>query len=276
MMPSAIAWRNPRARERSALKLRRGATFGEVSNAALPSQSRAKLPNAATGTALAINNLSLGVAAQSAVRSGRGGNRNRADRETHALTKAHIGNLSAAEGHSRVIGLPITRMITIHWKAAGVPLPGMAAATGKFVDHLTRWLARRGYRIAWLWVHENAGDKGWHCHLLASVPAELVKPLVAAQKRWLRAITGRPYHAKVIHSDPIGGRLRLETGNPELHFANARAALAYICKGAPQSALDAAGIDRRHKAQGRIIGRRCSTSQNIGKAQRKAHHGQKD
>ncbi|PLK27101.1 hypothetical protein C0V78_09550 [Novosphingobium sp. TH158] len=167
-------------------------------------------------------------------------------------------------------------MITIHWKAAGVPLEGMAAATGLFIDYLTRWLARRGHRIAWLWVHENAGDKGWHCHVLASIPADLVKPLVGAQKRWLRTITGKPYKAKVIRSDPIGGRLRLETGNPVLHFANARAALAYICKGAPQAVLDTAGLDRQHKPQGLIIGRRCSTSQNIGSTARKAHDAKEE
>ena len=210
------------------------------------------------------------MAAQLTGTPGRGGSRNRADRESHALAKRQIGNLSASEGHSRAIGLPFTRMITIHWKAAGEPLSGMAAATGRFIDCLTRWLARRGYRIAWLWVHENAGDKGWHCHLLASAPAELVKPLVAAQKRWLRAVTGKPYRAKVIRSDPIGGRLGLETGNPALHFENARAALAYLCKGAAQNALDAAGIDRQHQLQGLIIGRRCSTSQNIGATARKA------
>lgn len=268
MMPAASHSRIARAYEGGALKLHRGAIFGEVSIAALQSQSLANPPIAGTGTALAISTLPLGVAAHSTGRPGRGGSRNHADRQSDALTKAQIGNLSASEGHSRAIGLPFTRMITIHWKAAGVPLSGMAAATGKFIDCLTRWLARRGHRIAWLWAHENAGGKGWHCHVLASVPADLVKPLVGAQKRWLRAITGKPYRAKVIRSDPIGGRLRLETGNPALHFENARAALAYLCKGAPQSALDAAGIDRQHKPQGVIIGRRCSTSQNIGASAR--------
>lgn len=244
--------------------------FGEVSIAPFQPQSFANPPIVKTGTALAISNLPLGVAAHSKGRTGRGGARNRADRESHALTRAQIDNLSLCEGHSRAIGLPFTRMITIHWKAAGVPLSGMAAATGKFIDCLTRWLARRGFRIAWLWVHENAGGKGWHCHVLASVPAELVKPLVGAQLRWLRAITGKPYCAKVIRSNPIGGRLRLETSNPALHFENARAALAYLCKGAPQSALDTARIYRQHQLQGLIIGRRCSTSQNISAKARKA------
>lgn len=259
-----------RAREGGALKLHRGGIFGEVSIAALQPQPPLKPPIAGTGTALAINNLSLGVAAHSAGRPGRGGARNRGDRHSHELKAGQIANLSDSERHSRVIGLPFTRMITIHWKAAGVPLEGMAAATGQFINCLSKWLARRGYHIAWLWVHENVGGKGWHCHILAHVPAKLVKPLRGAQMRWLRAITGRPYKATVIRSDPIGGRLGLETSNPELHLVNARAALAYICKGAPQAVLDAAGINQKHKPQGLIIGRRCSTSQNIGATARKA------
>lgn len=269
-MVVAVDSRIPRARDGGALKLHRGVTFGEVSIAAIQPQRPINPPIGRTGTALAIDNSYLGGAAQSSGKRSRGGSRNHADRQSFALTGLHIANLDASERHARAIGLPFTRMITIHWKAAGLPLEGMAKATGCFVDSLTRWLSRRGYRTAWLWVHENAGDKGWHCHLLVHIPADLVTDLVAAQKRWLRRITGRPYKAKVIRGDPLGGRLRLETGNPELHFENARAALAYLCKGAPQAALDAAGIDRQHKPQGPIIGRRCSTSQNIGAKARKA------
>jgi hypothetical protein len=255
------------------LKLHRGATFGEVSIERRQPPKPQKAGITEIGTGLAINNLSLGGAAQLPKRSGRGGARNYANRESHALKGPQIANLSAAEAHSRKIGLPFTRMITIHWKAAGVPLERIAAATGSFIDSLTRWLLRRGHRTAWLWVHENASDKGWHCHFLAHVPADLVKPLVGAQKRWLRRITGRAYRAKIIRSDPIGRRLRLETGNPELHFQNARAALAYLCKGAPQRVLDAAGIQRQHKPQGLVIGRRCSASQNINRAARDAYDG---
>lgn len=272
-MGAALELRTPRAREGGSLKLHRGATFGEVSIGAHQPQRPTNTTVVGTGTGLAINNLSLGVVAQLPERSGRGGARNDAKRESLALKAGQIAKLSAAEGHSRIIGLPFTRMITIHWKAAGVPLAGMVVATGSFVNSLTRWLSRRGHRTAWLWVHENADDKGWHCHLLAHVPADLVKPLVGAQKRWLRRITGRPYRARVIRSDPIGRRLRLEASNPELHFENARAALAYVCKGAPQSVLDAAGIGRQHKPQGLIIGKRCSASQNINRSARKAYDG---
>jgi hypothetical protein len=153
-------------------------------------------------------------------------------------------------------------MLTIHWEAAGVPLAGMAKATGRFTDLLTKALARHGSRTAWLWTHESGDGKGGHCHLLAHVPADLVSIVTRLQRGWLRSITGNPYRARVIHSKPIGGRLGLETGNPDLHAANLEAALAYVLKGATPVAAAGFGLDRLEPG-GRIIGKRCGTSQNI-------------
>lgn len=89
-----------------ALKLHRDCGFGEVSNAALQPQSPANPPFPETGTVPAINYLTSGVAALSPSITGRGGVRNRADRESHALTAAQIANLKAAERHAEKIGLP--------------------------------------------------------------------------------------------------------------------------------------------------------------------------
>lgn len=257
-------------RHGGALKLHRRGAFGEVSIALHQPQSPANPPVAGTGTGLAINNSTTGGAALSAPRSGRGGARNRADRESDALTKAQIANLKAAERHAGKIGLPFTRMITIHWQAAGVALAGMADATGHFIDLMTKALKWRGSETAWLWVHENCGPKGGHCHLLAHVPAELVPVVVRLQRRWLKAITCRSYRARVIYSKPIGGRLGLERGNPDLHAINLEAALAYVLKGASPEAASQFGLALLEPG-GRIIGRRCSTSQNIGA---KARRGQ--
>lgn len=274
-MISAAMPKTPQsARHGGALKLHRGATFGEVSKAPQQPQKPTNPTIARTGTAIAVNYLTSGVAALSARDSGRGGARNRADRESHALTAAQIGNLKAAERHAKKIGLPFTRMISIHWQAAGVPLAGMAKATGRFTDLMAKALARHGSGTAWLWTHENAPgkghDKGGHCHLLVHIPADLVPLLVALQRGWLRRITGQPYRAGVIYSKPIGGRLGLEMGNPDLHAVNLEVALGYVCKGASQSVLDSFGIDRAHKPGGLIIGKRCGTSQNIAAKARKA------
>lgn len=262
-MPHDNAWHG------GVLKLHREAAFGEVSNASLQAQPTASSPIIQSGTALAINYLTSGVAALSTGATGRGGARNRADRESHTLTTAQIGNLKAAKRHAEKIGLPFTRMISIHWEAAGVPLAGMAKATGRFTDLLAKALARHGSATAWLWTHENGDGKGGHCHLLAHVPADLVLIVAALQRGWLRRITGQPYRKRVIHSDPIGGRLGLEIGNPDLHAVNLEAALAYVLKGASPEAASQFGLERLEYG-GRIIGKRCGTSQNIGAKARKA------
>lgn len=256
------------ARRGGALKLHRGATSGEVSTALHQSRRPAFVPFPETGTTLAIDNLRLGVAALSTSRTGRGGAHNRADRVSHALTTAHVANLKAAEHHSRLIGLPFTRMITIHWEGAGAPVDGMARATGRFTDLLTRALARHGSPTAWLWVHENGDGKGGHCHLLAHVPPALVSVVTGLQRGWLRRITGKPYRARVIHSRPIGGKLGLENSNSELHAVNLQLAFAYILKGADPKAASRFGLERLEPG-GRIIGKRCGTSQNIGQKARK-------
>lgn len=249
---------------------------GGVSNFAGRQRNPRKSAVSETGTAFAINNINSGVAALSAGGTGRGGARNRADRESTALTSAQIENLKGAERHAEKIGLPFTRMITIHWQAAGVPLAGMAKATHHFLDLLTKTLARHGSGAAWLWVHENArgpsNDKGGHCHLLVYVPGHLVPVVARLQRGWLRRITGQPYQARVILSKPIGGRLGLEVGNPHLHAANVEAVMAYVLKGASPEAAAQFGLERLEQG-GRVIGKRCGTSQNIGPAARRTHVG---
>ena len=189
----------------------------------------------------------------------RGGARNRADRESYSLTARQIANLNAAVLQAQKTGLPLNRFITVHWEAAGLPLENMAKATGSFVGRLTEWLRRRGHRTAWIWAHENGSREGGHCHLLVHVPAVSVVDLTKAQARWLRIITGRPYRAGVIKSIAIGRRLDLEVSNPCRHFANLETLVAYVTKQAEASAKSSF-----HQRGGRVIGKRCGTSQNIG------------
>jgi len=243
--------------------------FGEVSNALIARLSERFQQSAADGTEAAIDTITLGVPADSAPRSRRGGAHNSAARQSHALSSGQIANLIAAEAHAAQIGLPFNRMITIHWEAAGVPLDGIAKATGGFIDLLTKAITRHGGKTAWLWVHEGGEQKGGHCHLLAHVPADLVPTISKLQLGWLRRITGQPYKASVIHSKPIGGRLGLEDSNAQLLAVNRQAALNYVVKGGDAEAIKAFGLVRS-EAGGLVIGKRCGTSQNIGPKARKS------
>lgn len=253
----------PPHRHDGVLKLHRNAGFGEVSNILRHSEKPVNPPRIQSGTLPAINYLILGVGPYSAGKPGRGGAHNRADRESHGLTALQIINLVAAVRHADIIGLPLNRMVTIHWQAAGIPLIAMAKATGRFTDMMAKALARNGARTAWLWVHENGDGKGGHCHMLAHIPAGLVEPMSRRQREWLRRITGQPYRRGVIHSKPIGGRLGLEKGNPDLHAINLQSALSYVLKGASEAAATSTFLNRLEPG-GRIIGKRCATSQNIG------------
>jgi hypothetical protein len=72
------------------------------------------------------------------------------------------------------------------------------------------------------------------------------------------------------HSKPIGGRLGLEAGNPDLHAINLEAALAYVVKGANLDAAARFALERLEPG-GRVIGKRCGTSQNIGAKARREY-----
>ncbi len=240
---------------------------GEVSIVPMKVGTGPKLSVSQAGTAHANNNYNIGGPVHF-THNARGGARNRSDRVSHGLNEKQVANLAAAASHASMIGLPFTRMITIHWQAAGVPLCSMAKATGRFIDLMTKALARHCSATAWIWVHESGERKGGHCHLLAHVPARLVKVLVKLQRGWLKRITGKPYQARLIRSRPVGGWLDLENCNPNLHAQNLHVAVAYVLKQATAEALARFQLERWEPG-GLVIGKRCGTSQNIGPSARK-------
>jgi len=246
----------------SALKLHRRGAIGVVSIASPGGNSDAILQFPVNGMPVAVSYLRIGVGPHSTAPTGKGGIRNSAKRESYGLNAKQVAKLRAATAHAEAISLPFTRMVTIHWMAAGVPLCAMPKATGRFIDLLTKALRRHGSATAWIWVHENGDSKGGHCHLLVHVPAALVQVVTRLQKGWLRRITGQPYRPRVILSKPIGGRLGLELSNPDLHAANLSTVQSYLLKGASEAASARCGLHRLEPG-GRVIGKRCGISQNI-------------
>lgn len=236
---------------------------GEVSLVRGPLDSGGKRALSGNGTGRAIRYSNSSVAVKSADRPRRGGARNRKDRRSEGLSGAQLDALIAAKRHANAIGLPFTRMVTIHWEEAGLLLHDMPLATGQFIDRLKKTLERHGSQTAYLWTHEGGATKGGHCHLLIHVPAGLVSKVLKLQRGWLRKITGKPYRKTVIVSRPIGKRLGLEASNPADHAVNLEVAFGYVCKAASQADLDARGIVRQHEPGGLVIGKRCGTSQNI-------------
>lgn len=251
------------------LKLHRNTVFGEVSIGGPDSETQVKPALSSGGTLLAINNLALGVPAKTANpshRGRRGGAHNRADRTSDGLSAAQVSNLLAAAEYAARIGLPLNRMVTIHWEASGVALAAMARATTHFLDLLSKAVQRHGKRTAWIFVHESGAGKGAHMHALMHVPPDLAELISRRQRSWLKAISGQPYRPRALKSRPITGS---GPGAGELYKANITAALAYVVKGANPEAAAHHGLARLEPG-GRIIGKRAGVSQNIGIKARRA------
>jgi hypothetical protein len=196
--------------------------------------------------------------------SGWGGARNRADRVSNSLTLAKAQAIIGGAYQARKIGLPFNRFVTVHFERAGLTDADGATAIGRIMKLATDWTRKQGQVISYAWVRENDtgdGSKGSHVHILCHCPDGL--PIGRMWQRWLRNVSGRPYRAKAIKCERIGGRINAHATTPAGYSQNLDRVLAYICKGVASVDAIALGLPR-HEAGGRIIGKRASCSQNIG------------
>lgn len=185
-------------------------------------------------------------------RRGRGGARNKADRISEALSAARVEILFRAAWAAIRIGLPLNRHVTIHWERLGVPDRRAAKATGDFLRLVRDWLRQRGLKTSWVWVRENGQGKGSHVHIALHVPSQA--PWTFGRLRsWLERVAAGPYVVRSIMTTRIAGRADAASRSPELYEHNLSGLLGYMTK---QSGAHS----------GRVIGKRCGHSQNLGSA----------
>ena len=187
--------------------------------------------------------------------SGHGGARLRADRTSDHLSFKQVRAIMLASLAAEHIGKSFTRMVTVHWERAGIPDAAAANATGRLTKLMSDWARRRGARILWAWTRENDKGKGSHLHMLIACPRHL--PIGRMWRRWLRSITGRPYRARVINTQRIGGALSAPITNPAAYHQHLFNAVAYVCKGVRPEEAAGLGI-LRTEFGGRVIGKRSS------------------
>lgn len=229
-------------------------------------QKRRKPCSGNTGTALASIDQDKSEAHVDAIHrlSRWGGARNRAERVSDALTLAKAQAIIGGAYQARKIGLPFNRFVTIHFERAGLADADAAAAIGKIMKLAADWTRKQGQVLAYAWVRENdAGDgsKGSHVHILCHCPDTVA--IGRMWQRWLRKVVGRPYRAKAIKSERIGGTLNAHATTPAAYLQNLDRVLAYVCKGVLPANATALDLPR-HETGGRIIGKRAGWSQNVG------------
>lgn len=222
------------------------------------------------GTPIAFRDSSKVVAQFHAKPLSWGGARNRADRVSEALTLQQARGIMAAAAFALQIGLPLNRHLTVHWARAGINDAGAAAATGAFLKRARQLFQKRAEPFAYIWVRENDGgdgSKGSHVHLLLHVPPSMARRFTRLQLRWLRQVTGQAYRTDALHTSRIGGKLNAAGSMPDKYRANLQNVVAYVLKGAEPVAAQVLGLTKID-AGGRVIGKRCGWSENIGAAAR--------
>ena len=221
---------------------------------------RSKPPIATAGTALAVIDIDMSEAHVDAkpYLFGHGGARNSKARISDVLTLAKAQATIAAAYQANKIGLPFNRFVTIHFERAGIADAEAAKATGDIMKLATDWLRKQGNVIAYAWVRENDigdGSKGSHVHILCHCPDAL--PIGRMWQRWLRNVSGRPYRAKSIKSERIGGTVNCYANAPLAYLQNLDRVLAYMSKGVSPADAAMLGLPKQ-EAGGRIVGKRSA------------------
>ncbi len=211
----------------------------------------------------------------------RGGARNHADRRSFVIAPATAHALLKAASHAMVIGVPLNRLLTVHWELLGVADAQAAGATTRLLKLIRDALDAHGLLFAYLFVRENdrgSGAKGSHVHILAHIPLTAAKKgLLRRLKAWARLaagarynrrtrrIAGAPYTKGATNTRRIGGKAQVA---PAVYSGNLAATLVYLLKGVDAETAGALGLPR-HEEGGTIIGKRCGWSENLGQSARR-------
>ena len=169
----------------------------------------------------------------------------------------------AAAQYALAIGKPLTRHLTVRLERQGVSDADAVKAIGRLItllrDHVRK---TAGGEIAYIWSRENGAVIGGHVHILLHFPADYIWRGHRVQ-RWIERISNRPYKKGAIKTTRVGGTAKAHEQNPGRYLANLAAVVGYIIKGTCPNA-DATLKLERMKAQGRVMGKRCGRSQNVG------------
>jgi len=172
------------------------------------------------------------------------------------LKPCQIGDMHEANKFAAEIGLPLNRFISINWLLTEVGhLNSDAFAHG--MKNMGQWFRDSGYSTAWIYVHECPSKEGKECpnsHILLHLPRRVIRAKFDEMLRiWFSASNGGTV------SEP-----RMKPGQ----WRDTR--LQYMSKGAHHLVCRGYGGYRKKGGQGIVTFKRSGTSQNIGKAARKA------
>jgi hypothetical protein len=215
------------------------------------------LPPAGTAVAIYRNSTSAPHGSVQGLRKGR--------RSTE-LRARDCENLILAARHAIRIGKPLNRMLTVHFDKAGIPDP--VKATGQLLKLMGDWLRCYNTAITAVWVRESGLAKGEHVHILLSVPPPILASFTRMQRGWFSKI-GAKWKRGVYLGRPIGGshKVAFSEASTDLYQQALTGALHYLLKGADVEARATHRMSKRGDG-GELWGKRCGTTENVGRTAR--------
>lgn len=192
-----------------------------------------------------------------------GGAGNRTTATSDYLTLQQAQDLIAAAQRALDIGKPLTRHLTVRLERQGVSDADAVKTIGRLLTLLRDHVRKTGRgEIAYIWSREHGAIIGGHVHILLHLPAGYIWQGQRVQ-RWIERLSGGPYKKGAIKTTRIGRTAKAHEQNPGLYLANLATVVGYVVKGTCPKAGAALELERI-KAQGRVMGKRCGRSQNIG------------
>jgi hypothetical protein len=184
-------------------------------------------------------------------------------RSTQLIAMSQAHNIHDAVQFAKSVGVPLVAHLTIHWSLTDIGDDPDGVLFAKAREGLSKWLLRRGVNFAAAWARERqAGGQSdvEHCHLLFHLPTRFrsgskLLQVEAAIARLVRLHAGDLTHEKAVdvrvHDNPDG---------------------KYLLKGGGPKVWKRFGLRKEHRRlQGRIRGKRCGVTENIGPAARARH-----
>lgn len=198
----------------------------------------------------------------SAPRGTWGGARNRADIATDCLSDERVAALIDAAAYALAMGWLFQRHWIVHYGKAGVAPDKGRRFVGRLLELVRKQARREGGDLVALWVRERASDIGEHAHILLFVPPGM--SLRNRTRRWIAAAGGKCVRG-VSKVKVIGGRLpRTNSRAPASHYReNAANVVGYLLKSAEAATGERLALKYSGRG-GRIIGKRCGWTENIG------------
>jgi hypothetical protein len=191
----------------------------------------------------------------------------RRGRRSTALRLRDVRNILTAGVFAPQIHRALNRFTTIHFEAARISDP--VAATGQLMKLAMDWLRTKGAELAYIWVREAGNGKGEHVHILWHIRPDLIKEFAKRERGWRKQVGAKPASG-AFKSKPVG--LSYKHGAHQIQYGRdyrtaLEGVLAYIVKSAEPKAAWALELTRVALG-GELWGKRCSTSENIGRKAR--------